>query len=40
VFRLNAGQVLDAAAVTAVADAVLALPERGAIGPVMDLVRG
>jgi 2-methylcitrate dehydratase PrpD len=39
-FRLNAGQVLDADAVTAVADAVLALPERGAIGPVMDLVRG
>jgi 2-methylcitrate dehydratase PrpD len=39
-FRLNAGRVLDAGAVTAVADAVLALPERGAIGPVMDLVRG
>ncbi|MHA6616126.1 MmgE/PrpD family protein [Pseudonocardia sp. DLS-67] len=39
-FRLNAGRVLDAGAVTAVSDAVLALPERGAIGPVMDLVRG
>jgi 2-methylcitrate dehydratase PrpD len=39
-FRLNAGPVLDPATVTAVADAVLALPEHGAIGPVMDLVRG
>jgi 2-methylcitrate dehydratase PrpD len=39
-FRLNAGRVLDAHAVCAVSDAVLALPDRGAIGPVMDLVGG
>ena len=39
-FRLNAGRVLDAHAVSAVSDAVLALPDRGAIGPVMDLVGG
>jgi 2-methylcitrate dehydratase PrpD len=39
-FRLNAGRVLDAGTVTAIADAVLALPDRGAIGPVMDVVRG
>jgi 2-methylcitrate dehydratase PrpD len=39
-FRLNAGQVLDPDAVSAVSDAVLAWPDRGAIAPVLDLVRG
>jgi 2-methylcitrate dehydratase PrpD len=39
-FRLNAGKVLDDDAVAAVAEAVLALPERGEIGPVMDRVLG
>ncbi|GAA0943186.1 MmgE/PrpD family protein [Pseudonocardia zijingensis] len=38
-FALNAGQVLDAGTVTAVSDAVLALPERGTVGGVMDLLR-
>jgi 2-methylcitrate dehydratase PrpD len=39
-FRLNAGRVLDPAAVDAVSEAVLAWPDRGGIAPVMDLVRG